>query len=201
MGAPLTSQLAEIRVAEVESQALTTSPDPPHSYCHFIDDGLGASRDHNQADTFLTFINSLTQDLTFTIEHPTLDGTIPFLDVLIHPDKSTSIYRKPTHTNLYTRYNSCTTTSSKVIRSLTRRAYRICSLQHLNHELRTIRHICLTNGFPPHRVSLIMDQVHRQAFACIMNIITTSVSCNLLDVTCFVVLLTNIFIISYFGHR
>ena len=163
MGSPLTVQLAEIRVAEVESQALTTSPDPPHSYCHFVDDGLGAFRDRNHADTFLTFINSLTQDLTFTIEHPSPDGTIPFLDVLIHPDKSTSVYRKPTHTNLYTRYNSCATSfKDSVIRSLTRRAYRICSPQHLNHELRTIRHICLTNHFPPHRVSLIMDQVHRQ---------------------------------------
>ena len=58
MGSPLTVQLAKIRVAEVESQALTTSPDPPHSYCHFFDDGLGGFRDRNHADTFLTVINS-----------------------------------------------------------------------------------------------------------------------------------------------
>ena len=164
MGSPLTVQLAEIRVAETETLALNTSPDPPHSYCHFVDDGLGAFRDRTHADTFLSYINFLTQDLTFTIEHPSPDGSIPFLDVFIHPDKSTSIYRKPTHTNLYTKYTSCTTTASKdsVIRSLTRRAYRICSPQHLNHELQTIRHICLSNGFPPHRISLIMDQIHRQ---------------------------------------
>ena len=164
MGSPLTVQLAEIRVSEIESLALTSSPDPPHSYCHFVDDGLGAFRDRNHADSFLSFINSLSPDLNYTLEHPSPDGSIPFLDILIHPDKSTSIYRKPTHTNLYTRYDSCTTTSSKdsVIRSLTRRAYRLCSPEHLDDELQTIRHTCLSNGFPPDRITTIMDQIRRR---------------------------------------
>ncbi|XP_063688177.1 uncharacterized protein LOC134821364 [Bolinopsis microptera] len=109
-------------------------------------------------------LNSLTEDLNFTQEHPSTDGTIPFLDVLIHPDKSTSVYRKPTHTNLYTKYSSCTTNSSKnaVIRSLTRRAHNICSPQHLDDELQTVRHVCLQNGFPPHRITTIMDEVQRK---------------------------------------
>ena len=151
MGSPLIVELAEIRLAEVETLALSSSPDPPHSYCHFVDDGLGAFRDRPHAEAFLNLLNSLTEDLTFTQEHPSPDGSIPFLDVLIHPDKSTSVYRKPTHTNLYTKYSSCTTNSAKngVIRSLTRRAYNICSPQHLDAELQTVRHVCLQNGFPP----------------------------------------------------
>ena len=64
--------------------------------------------------------------LTFTMEHLSPDGFLPFLDVLIHPgpDKSTSVYRKPTHTNLYMKYSSSITNSAKngVIRSRTRRA-------------------------------------------------------------------------------
>ncbi|KAL5256509.1 hypothetical protein ACHWQZ_G011678 [Mnemiopsis leidyi] len=76
-----------------------------------------------------------TEDLNFTMEHPT-------------------------HTNLYTKYSSCTTNSSKnsVIRSLTRRAYNLCSPQHLDSELQTVRHICLLNGFPPQRITSIMEE-------------------------------------------
>ncbi|KAL5258875.1 hypothetical protein ACHWQZ_G009366 [Mnemiopsis leidyi] len=104
------------------------------------------------------------EDLNFTMEHPSTDGSLPFLDVYIHPDKSTSVYRKPTHTHLYTKYSSCTTNSSKnsVIRSLTRRAYNLCSPQHLDSELQTVRHICLLNGFPPQRITSIMEEVRRR---------------------------------------
>ena len=77
------------------------------------------------------------------MEHPSPDGFLSFLDVLIHPgpDKSTSVYRKPTHTNLYTKYSSSTTNSAKneVIRSLTRRVNNICSPQHLDAKLQTSR--------------------------------------------------------------
>ena len=164
MGSPLIVELAEIRLAEVETLALSSSPDPPSSYSHFVDDGCGAFRDKDHAETYLSFLNSLTEDLNFTMEHPSPDGFLPFLDVLIHPDKSTSVYRKPTHTNLYTKYNSCTTNSSKnsVIRSLTRRAYNVCSPQHLDAELQTVRHVCFLNGFPPHRITTIMEEVRRR---------------------------------------
>ena len=103
MGSPLIVELAEIRLAEVENMALSSSTDPPSSYSHFVDDGCGAFRDKDHAETYLSFLNSLTEDLNFTMEHPSPDGYLPFLDVLIHPDKSTSVYRKPTHTNLYTK--------------------------------------------------------------------------------------------------
>ena len=164
MGSPLIVELAEIRLAEVETLALSSSPDPPDFYSHFVDDGLGAFRDRPHAEAFLSYLNSLTEDLTFTQEHPSPDGSIPFLDVLIHPDKSTSVYRKPTHTNLYTKYTSSTTNSAKngVIRSLTRRAYNVCSPQHLDDELQTVRHVCLQNGFPPLRITTIMDEVGRK---------------------------------------
>ena len=89
--------------------------------------------------TYLTFLNSLT----FTMEYPSPDRFLPFLDVLIHPgpDKSTSVYRKPTHTNLYTNYSSSTTGS------LTRRANNLCCPQHLDAELQTVRHVCLINKY------------------------------------------------------
>ena len=128
-----------------------------------MDDGIGAFRNRQHADSFLAHINSLTPDLQYTIEHPSSDGTLPFLDVLIHPDKSTSVYRKPTHTNLYIQYNSCTPNNTKdsVIRSLTRRAYNLCSPQHLDEELQTVWKICMKNGFPPQRINRVMEDTQR----------------------------------------
>jgi hypothetical protein len=164
MGSPLIVELAEIRTAETEQHAISTSPTPPGSYRHFVDDGIGSFTDRQHADTFLAHINSLNPDLQYTIEHPSSSGNLPYLDILIHPDKSTSVYRKPTHTNLYVKYTSCTTNASKnsVIRSLTRRAYDICSPQHLDTELQTVRDICSLNGFPPQRIDSIMTEVRRK---------------------------------------
>ena len=74
-------------------------------------------------------INSLTDDLQYTIKYPSHDESLPYMDILIHADKSKSVYRKPTRTNLYVRYNSCAPSFSKdsAIRSLTRRAHILCS--------------------------------------------------------------------------
>ena len=60
-----------------------------------------------------TSLTSLTDDLQYTIEYASQDWYLPYmdighwtLDILIHAEKSTSVYIKPTHTNLYVRYNS-----------------------------------------------------------------------------------------------
>ena len=128
MGPPLTVTLAEIRVTDVELRAIASSIRKPTNYCHFVDDGFGHFIDCEHAEEFLEHLNSIVSDLEYIIEHPSPDGVIPFLNVVIHPDTSTSIYRKPTNTNLYTHY-SATIMSSKesVVRTLTRRAYKLCS--------------------------------------------------------------------------
>ena len=166
MGSPLVVELAEIRVADVENTALTTYKDPPNTYRHFVDDGIGDFRDKSHADGFLNYLNSLTDDLQYTIEYPSHDGSLPYIDILIHADKSTSVYRKPTHTNLFVHYNSCAPSSSKdsVIRSLT--FYKTSShpmlpptlTKRTGHSL----HNLLTKWTPPDRVKRIMDSVNQK---------------------------------------
>ena len=98
MGFPLIVKLVEIRLAEVQTLAL--SPDLLNFYPYFLEEGLGAFRDRFYAETFQPFINSLTDVLPFNQVHPSFHSHIPLLDVpLLHPDidKSTSVYRKPTH--------------------------------------------------------------------------------------------------------
>ena len=107
MGSPLTVTLAEIRVTHNELKALNTSLHPPKHYFHFVDDGFGFFKNASHARSFLTHINSLSPDLQYTLELPNDNGSLPYLDILIHSDNSTSIYKKPTHTNAYTHYNTC----------------------------------------------------------------------------------------------
>ena len=102
-------------------------------------------------------------DLQYTLELPNDNGSLPYLHMLIHSDNSTSIYRKPTHTNAYTHYNTCSPQAHKdsIIRSLTRRAYTLCSPQHLQSELEFLKNTFLGNGYPLSHILLIMDQTRR----------------------------------------
>ena len=106
--------------------ALIIYTDPPNNYRHVVDEKIGDFRGKSHADGFLNF----TDDLQYTIEYSSEDGSLPYMDILIHSDKSTSVYRKPTPNNLYVHYNSCAPSSStdSVIRSLTRRAHILCSM-------------------------------------------------------------------------
>ena len=83
MGSPLTVALAEVRVKHTESSALASSADPPSLYKHFVDDGISRYSDKQHAESFLAHLNSLSDDLVYTVEHPAIDSTLPFLDILL----------------------------------------------------------------------------------------------------------------------
>ena len=65
---------------------------------------------------------------------------------------------KPTHTDSYNHYSTSAPqfTKDSLIRSLTRRAYDICSPQHLQHELDHIRTVLLDNVYPLSRITDVM---------------------------------------------
>ena len=161
MGSPLTVVMAEVRVIDNEERAFATCTDPPSLHVHFVDDGFSPCRDAQHAEAWLSHLNSSSDDLQYTIEHPK-NGYLPFLNVLIHPNKSTSVYRKATHTNVYLNSGSSTTHQAKdsVIRSLTRQAYEVCSPEHLAEELSFVKNTCLNNGFLNRRIDHIMNQVN-----------------------------------------
>ena len=159
MGSPLTVSLAELRVSHIENLAITNSIDPPAHYYNFVDDGFGHFRNRDHAENFLRYLNSLTSDLEYTIEYPKADGSIAFLDILIHANKSTSIYRKPTNTNLYTHFSLSASMSSKesTVHTLTRRAFKLCSPQHLADEIGHLENTFLSNAYPLKKVRDLMQ--------------------------------------------
>ena len=91
MGSPLIVTLAQIHVTDVELRAIASSIRKPKNYYHFVDDGFGHFIDREHAKEFMEHLNSIASDLEYTIEHPSPNGVIPFLDIVIHPDTSTSI--------------------------------------------------------------------------------------------------------------
>ena len=97
-------------------------------------------------------LKSLHPALKFTTE---LECTncLPFLDVLVERSASsftTSIYRKPTFTGQYTRWDSFSSTRYKIglINVLVSRAKRICSNSKFHTEMDKIAGILSENGYP-----------------------------------------------------
>ena len=83
----------------------------------------------------------------------TLPFPLPSLDVLVERQNSdfvTSVYRKPTFTGQYLRWNSFSPTKQKtnLISTLVHRAFMICSKSKLEPELNKIRSILTNNGYP-----------------------------------------------------
>ena len=92
--------------------------------------------------------------LVARISHP---PTPVYLCAICQPMQSfeTTIYRKPTYTGQYTRWDAFTARKHKInlVRCLTNRAARICSPQRLDEELDCIRKIFANNGYPLHVVN------------------------------------------------
>ena len=113
---------------------------PPSLWKRYVDDTLTIiKRDHK--DTFLDHLNSMDANIKFTSEDPKEDGSISFLDILIIPEENgklnTTVYRKPTHTDMYLHWDSHHNIPSKysVIGTLYHRGNTICSTtQHLQDE-------------------------------------------------------------------
>ena len=102
---------------------------------------------------FLDCLNSLQPSLEFTMESEA-DNRLPFLDALVIRDGrelKTTVYRKPTFTSLYIRWDSYCGSSQKIalIRSLTVRTKRICSPEYLDDEISKLESIFEGNGYPP----------------------------------------------------
>ena len=137
MGSPISSIVANLYMESFEVRALQSSPNPPSVWQRFVDDTFVIMKKAHKEE-FLTHLNSVDSNIQFTSEEPRRpDGSLPFLDILITPDKDgrldTTVYRKPTHTDQYLHWDSHHTISSKysVVGTLHHRAKTIYSNNHL----------------------------------------------------------------------
>ena len=132
MGSPISPIVANLFMEDLEVQAIQTSSTPPALWKRFVDDTFTIIKKEDK-NSFLDHLNSIHQNIKFTCEEVRDDGSMPFLDILITPKEdgslSTSVFRKPTHTDLYIQWDSHHTISLKysVAGTLYHRAKTICS--------------------------------------------------------------------------
>ena len=152
MGSPLGPILANVFLGYC---ATRIPPDEwPAFYRRYVDDTfslfLGGIAESLR---FLARLNSLHPSLQFTMVGEN-EGKLPFPDVMVLREfdrYATTIYRKPTFTGLYTRWDSYCARGRKIalVRSLVSRAQKICSPEYLDNEVNTLKSIFLGNGYPP----------------------------------------------------
>ena len=156
MGSPLGPALANIFVGFYEQQLFQTT-NKPTVYYRYVDDTFAIFKLESDCDKFLSSLNSLHPALHFTFEKEA-NQSLPFLDVFIEKSGNnflTSIYRKPTFTGQYLRWDSFGPTKRKtnLIGTLVHRALKICSKSKLQQELDQIRAILLNNGYPEYIIN------------------------------------------------
>ena len=123
---------------------------PLHLWLRFVDDTFVIQKaEHSQQ--LLHHINIQDQNIQFTVKEPDQDGCLPFLDTKVTPGPNntliTTVYRKPTHRDLYLYWDSNHFIAAKhsVYNTLAHRAKVVLSnqpsllkeLDHINMALHT----------------------------------------------------------------
>ena len=109
MGSPVSVTIANLVMEDVEGRTLSSFKSTgPLFWKRYVDDTWTAIHP-DQIDEFHQHLNSIEPSIQFTRE---VEGNnqLSFLDVLLKKDEdghiSTSVYRKPTHTDQYLQYSS-----------------------------------------------------------------------------------------------
>ena len=117
---------------------------PPSLWLRFVDDTFVINKAEHSQD-LLQHIKNQDPHIQFTVE-PTQQGSLPFLDTLvtIEPDNtfSTTVYRKPTHTDQYLHWDSNhhITAKQSVFNTLAHRAKTAsCTQDKMDKELQHIK--------------------------------------------------------------
>ena len=136
MGSPVSSIVSNFYMEELEHRAITTAVNPPRIWKRYVDDTF-LIQCQSHKEEFLKHINSLDPSIQFTVEKARSDGSMSFLDTIATPQANgtftTSLYRKPTYTDLCLQWDSHHNISSKysLISTLTHRAKAVCSTPQL----------------------------------------------------------------------
>ena len=108
MGSPVSTVIANFYMEAFEEQATESAPYKPKIWKHYTDDTF-TILDRGNVDSFLNHLNSQQPTIRFTMETEK-ESKIAFLDTSVsrEPDGrlTTSVYRKPTHTDQNLAYDS-----------------------------------------------------------------------------------------------
>jgi hypothetical protein len=145
MGSPLAPVIANYYMEHFEQQAISRAPRKPTHWYRYVDDTFVIwPHGEEELRKFLDHLNSIHHNIKFTMEVEK-KLSLPFLYVLVsrRPDGSLghTVYRKPTHTDLYLHAKSAHHPAQKkgVLLSLIRRARRLCDADSLDKEIQHLK--------------------------------------------------------------
>ena len=134
-------------------------------FYRYVDDCFSVFNDKKSVIEFEKILNSIHPNIVFTTELQ-YKNRLSFLDVLVEnsgPSLVTSTFRKPTHTGLYTKWNSFVPRRFKInlINCLLDRCYKICSsYEIISDEFEQIKTMLSINGYPKY----VLDKCIREFF-------------------------------------
>ena len=139
-------------MASLEEKAIADMRTPPKLWLRFVDDVLAIIK-KNLAKAILDNLNRQDPNIVFTMELEE-NGRLPYLDSMIHRSDrklTTTVYRKPTHTDRYLPYDSHHPRSAKcsVVDSLLKRAEDVITSEpEKGAETHRIELALKRNGYP-----------------------------------------------------
>jgi hypothetical protein len=153
MGSPVSPLVANLYMETFEREAITSAPVTPLVWFRYVDDTFGVlpTEDINR---FTEHLNSLSTHIKFTHELKA-EKKLPFPDTLVHLNTDgsikTTVYRKPTHTDLYLNFKSNHHLAHKrsVARTLLHRVETVVSTpEDQAAELSHVKQALRDNGYP-----------------------------------------------------
>ena len=167
MGSPLGPVLAGIFMVDLETKVLPKLRTSMTAWKRYVDDTIAYIKEKD-IDKVLKAINDHHDNIKFTYELES-DNELSFLDVKIRRfgnNIQTSVYRKPTNTDLYLHWNSFAPNTWKkgTLRTLILRAHTICSNEELfAAEIAHLKHVFHNiNGYPKGVISQIIREVNEK---------------------------------------
>ena len=164
MGSPLGPLLANIFMIALEEQTLPLLKKDIANWKRYVDD-THAYINPDKIGHILKILNSYHPKIQFTYELED-NNTISFLDVLVKRTQNnkfeTSVYRKPTNTDIYMNWNTHAPTNWKIgtLKTLIKRAKTVCSNETLlKREIEHLRKVFVEiNNYPKNMVNRIIKQ-------------------------------------------
>ena len=162
MGSPLGPILANIFVGYYERKLFKGSVDPK-MYVRYMDDTFVIFKNKECSDEFLKSLFNLHPSLKYTKEDEK-QRTISFLDVSVQRNDNgkykTRTYRKSKEFSSFVPWSSFCPKKTKlgVLVGAIKRSTKICSPEHLNDELKTIKNIFSSLGYPGKIIDIVVEE-------------------------------------------
>ncbi|EYC37678.1 hypothetical protein Y032_0773g2240 [Ancylostoma ceylanicum] len=147
MGIRLASLLAIVYLDHIGKASLTNGI---ILYKRYIDDVFVIGSSHSELRSTLTNLNSMDVNMKFTVEEPSRNGFLPFLNTKVrfcNGKADIRWYRKPSSKNIILHSRSAHPTYMKmnVVRNLVKTSERIATNNSENEE--SIQRILFENGY------------------------------------------------------